>query len=100
MSLSSLLSVGAAGLAAILSIIMLVKGGTNLALQSELQTRTQVIQTQQQEIELQKQQFQAQQQQINTAQQLAQQQGPQVIGSLKVAAMRSNNAKILAMLAK
>ena len=34
------------------------------------------------------------------ATQLAQQQGPQVIASLKIAGMRTNNAKIFALLAK
>ena len=58
MSIPSLFSISAAGIAALLSIIMLVQGGSNLSLQSDLQKRTQEIQTQQQEVQLQQQRLQ------------------------------------------
>ena len=89
-----------ASLAAVLSVVMFFQGGTNLALQTDLQTRTQEIQTQQQEVQTQQQEIQQRQQRVNTATQLAQQQGPQVIGSLKYVGMRGNNAKVFALLAK
>ena len=100
MSISSLASVVTASLAAVLSVVMFFQGGTNLALQTDLQTRTQEIQTQQQEVQTQQQEIQQRQQRVNTATQLAQQQGPQVIGSLKYVGMRGNNAKVFALLAK
>jgi hypothetical protein len=100
MSIPSLFSISAAGIAALLSIIMLVQGGSNLSLQNDLQKRTQEIQTQQQEVQLQQQKLQAAQQLVTNANQLAQQQGPQVINALKIVGMRSNNPKIFALLAK
>lgn len=100
MSIPSIASIATAALAALLSIIMFFQGGTSLTLQTELQTRTQEIQTQQQEVQIQKEELQLRQQRVTTATQLAQQQGPQVIASLKVAGMRSENAKIFALLAK
>ena len=100
MNFASILSLGASGLAALLSLIMLFRGGSNLTLQSELQKRTQDIQTQQQEIEQQKQIMQRQQETVNTAQQLAQQAGPQVIANLKIAGTRSKNQEIFLLLTK
>ena len=100
MSIPSLASVVTAGIAALLSIVMFFQGGTSLALQTDLQKRTQEIQNQQQEVQRQQKDLQERQQKVSTAQQLAQQQGPQAIASLKVAGMRSNNAKIFALLAK
>jgi cell division protein FtsL len=100
MSISSILSISASAIAAVLGVVMLVQGGSSLSLQTELQKRTQEIQTQQQEISLQQQELQARQQRVNTATQLAQQLGPQVISSLKVVGMRSNNAKVFALLTK
>ena len=100
MSIPSIASVAAASIAALLSIVLFFQGGSNLALQTELQKRTQDIQTQQQEVQLQQQELQLRQQRLNTVTQLAQQQGPQVIASLKVAGMRGNNAKLFALLAK
>ena len=100
MSIPSIASVVAAAIAALLSIVMFFQGGNSLNLQTELQKHTQEIQTQQQEVQLQQQELQLRQQKLNTATQLAQQQGPQVIASLKVAGMRSNNAKIFALLSK
>jgi hypothetical protein len=100
MSPPAIASTATAALMALLSLIVFFRSGSNLTLQSELQKRSQDIQTQQQEIELQKQQIQAMQQQVNTATQLQQQLGPQVIGSLKIVGMRSNNARIFALLAK
>ena len=100
MSIPSIASVLAAAIAALLSIVMFIQGGSSLALQTDLQKKTQEIQTQQQEVQLQQQELQLRQQRLNTVTQLAQQQGPQVIASLKVAGMRSNNAKIFALLTK
>jgi preprotein translocase subunit SecF len=100
MSPPAIASTATAALMALLSLIVFFRSGNNLSLQSDLQKGTQDIQTQQQEIELQKQQIQAMQQQVNTATQLQQQLGPQVIGSLKIVAMRSSNARIFALLAK
>ena len=100
MSIPSLFSVLAAAMAALLSIVMFFQGGSSLSLQTDLQKKTQEIQTQQQEVQLQQQELQGRQQKLNTTTQLAQQQGPQVIASLKVAGMRSNNAKIFALLTK
>ena len=100
MSIPSLASVVTAGIAALLSIVMFFQGGTSLALQTDLQKRTQEIQTQQQEVQVQQQELQKREKSVNTAQQLAQQQGPQAIANLKVVGMRSNNAKIFALLAK
>ena len=100
MSIPSIASVVAATLAALLSIIMFFQGGASLSLQTDLQKHTQEIQTQQQEVQLQQQELQMRQQRLNTVTQLAQQQGPQVIASLKVAGMRSNNTKIFALLTK
>ena len=100
MTFPSLLSVAASGIALVLSGVMFVQGGSNSALQTELQKRTQDIQAQQQEIQLQQQQAQGLQQKVDTATKLAQQLGPQVIGSLKIVAIRSNSAKIHALLAK
>ncbi len=79
---------------------MFFQGGSSLTLQTDLQKRTQEIQTQQQEVQSQQQELQKRQNTVDTAKQLAQQQGPQAIASLKVAGMRSNNAKIFALLAK
>src|SRR4029453_5578813 len=95
MSIPSLFSISAAGIAVLLSIIMLIQGGSNLSLQSDLQK-----QTQEQEVQLQQQRLQAAQQVVAQANQLAQQQGPQVINALKIVGMRSNNPKIFALLAK
>ena len=100
MSIPSLFSVLAAAIAALLSIVMFFQGGSSLSLQTELQKKTQENQTQQQEVQLQQQELQGRQQKLNTTTQLAQQQGPQVIASLKVAGMRGNNAKIFALLTK
>ena len=100
MSIPSIASVAAAGIAALLSIIMFFQGGSGLTLQTKLQKRTQEIQTQQQDVSTQQQELQGRQQRLDKVTQLAQQQGPQVIASLKVAGMRSNNAKIFALLAK
>jgi 7-keto-8-aminopelargonate synthetase-like enzyme len=100
MSPPAIASTAIAALMALLSLIAFFRTGSNLTLQTELQKRTQDIQTQQQEIEQQKQQIQLMQQQVNTATQLSQQLGPQVIGSLKIVAMRGNNARIFALLAK
>ena len=100
MSIPSIASVVAAAIAALLSIVMFFQGGSSLALQTDLQKHTQEIQTQQQEVQLQQQELQLRQQKLNTTTQLAQQQGPQVIASLKIAGMRSNNAKIFALLTK
>ena len=100
MSIPSLSSVLAAAIAALLSIVMFFQGGSSLALQTELQKHTQEIQTQQQEVQLQQQELQGRQQKLDKTTQLAQQQGPQVIASLKVAGMRGNNAKIFALLTK
>ncbi len=100
MSIPSIASVVAAVIAALLSIVMFFQGGSSLALQTDLQKHTQEIQTQQQEVQLQQQELQLRQQKLNTTTQLAQQQGPQVIASLKIAGMRSNNAKIFALLSK
>ena len=100
MSIPSIASVVTAAIAALLSIIMFFQGGNSLALQTDLQKHTQEIQTQQQEVQLQQQELQLRQQKLNTTTQLAQQQGPQVIASLKIAGMRSNNAKIFALLTK
>jgi hypothetical protein len=100
MSIPSIASIATAALAAVLSIVMFFQGGTSLALQTELQTRTQDIQTQQQEVQIQREELQLRQQRVTTASQLAQQQGPQVIASLKIAGMKSENAKIFALLAK
>lgn len=100
MTLPSLLSIGSSALALVLSGVMFVQGGSNSALQTELQKRTQDIQAQQQEIQLQQQQAQVLQQKVDTARKLAEQLGPQVIGSLKIVAIRSNSAKIHALLAK
>lgn len=100
MSIPSLASTATAALAAVLSVIMFIQGGSGLALQTDLQKRTQEMQTQQQEVQLQQQELQTRQQHLNQVTQLAQQQGPQVIASLKVAGMKSNNAKIFALLAK
>ena len=100
MSIPSIASVVTATIAALLSVIMFFQGGSTLALQTDLQKRTQENQTQQQEVQLQQQELQARQQRLNTVTQLAQQQGPQVIASLKVAGMRGNNAKIFALLTK
>ena len=100
MSIPSLASTATAALAAVLSVIMFIQGGSGLALQTDLQKRTQELQTQQQEVQLQQQELQTRQQHLNQVTQLAQQQGPQVIASLKVAGMKSNNAKIFALLAK
>ncbi len=100
MSIPSLASIATAALAALLSLIMLIQGGSSLALQTDLQKRTQEIQTQQQEVQLQQQELQMRQQRLNSVTQLAQQQGPQVIASMKVVGMRGNNAKIFAILAK
>ena len=100
MSIPSLASTATAALAAVLSVIMFIQGGSGLALQTDLQKRTQELQTQQQEVQLQQQELQTRQQHLNQVTQLAQQQGPQVIASLKVAGMKSDNAKIFALLAK
>ena len=100
MSIPSIASVLAAAIAALLSIVMFFQGGSSLALQTDLQKKTQEIQTQQQEVQLQQQELQLRQQRLNTVTQLAQQQGPQVIASLKIAGMRGNNAKIFALLSK
>ena len=100
MSIPSIASVVAAAIAALLSIVMFFQGGSSLALQTDLQKHTQEIQTQQQEVQLQQQELQLRQQKLNTTTQLAQQQVPQVIASLKIAGMRSNNAKIFALLTK
>ncbi len=100
MTLPSLLSVVASAIALVLSSVMFVQGGSNSALQTELQKRTQDIQSQQQEIQLQQQQAQILQQKVDTATKLARDLGPQVIGSLKIVAIRSNSAKIHALLAK
>ncbi len=100
MSPPALASTAISALAALLSLIVFFRVGSNLTLQTEMQKRSQDIQTQQQELELQKQQLQAMQQQVNTATQLSQQLGPQVIGSLKIVGMRGNNARIFAMLNK
>ena len=100
MSIPSIASVVTAAIAALLSIVMFFQGGSSLALQTALQKHTQEIQTQQQEVQLQQQELQLRQQKLNTTTQLAQQQGPQVIASLKIAGMRSNNAKIFALLTK
>ena len=100
MSIPSIASVVTAAIAALLSIVMFFQGGSSLALQTDLQKHTQEIQTQQQEVQLQQQELQLRQQKLNTTTQLAQQQGPQVIASLKIAGMRSNNAKIFALLTK
>lgn len=100
MSIPSIASVVAAAIAALLSIVMFFQGGSSLALQTDLQKHTQEIQTQQQEVQLQQQELQLRQQKLNTTTQLAQQQGPQVIASLKIAGMRSSNAKIFALLTK
>ncbi len=100
MSISSIASVATAAIAALLSVIMFFQGSSSLTLQTELQKRTQEIQTQQQEVQLQQQELQKRQNTVDTAKQLAQQQGPQAIASLKVAGMRSSNAKIFALLAK
>ena len=100
MSIPSLASVVAASVAAILSVVMFFQGGTSLALQTDLQTRTREIQAQQEEVQAQMTEIQGRQQRVNTATQLAQQQGPQVIANLKVAGMRGSNAKIFALLAK
>ena len=100
MSIPSIASVVAAAIAAVLSIVMFFQGGSSLSLQTDLQKHTQEIQTQQQEVQLQQQELQMRQQRLNTVTQLAQQQGPQVIASLKVAGMRSNNTKIFALLTK
>ena len=100
MSIPSIASVVTAAIAAVLSIVMFFQGGASLSLQTELQKHTQEIQTQQQEVQLQQQELQMRQQRLNTVTQLAQQQGPQVIASLKVAGMRSNNAKIFSLLTK
>ena len=100
MSIPSISSVVAAAVAALLSIIMFFQGGGSLALQTDLQKRTQEIQTQQQEVQLQQQELQLRQQRLDTVTKLAQEQGPKVIASLKIAGMRSNNAKIFALLTK
>jgi len=100
MSPPALASTVTSALLALLSLIVFFRSGSNLTLQTELQKRTQDIQTQQQEIEMQKQQIQAMQQQVNTATQLSQQLGPQVIGSLKIVGMRGSNARIFALLSK
>ena len=100
MSISSIASVATAAIAALLSVIMFFQGSSSLTLQTELQKRTQEIQTQQQEVQLQQQELQKRQNTVDTAKQLAQQQGPQAIASLKVAGMRRSNAKIFALLAK
>ena len=100
MTFPSLLSVGSSGIALLLSAVMFVQGGSNSALQTELQKRTQDIQAQQQEIQLQQQQAQGLQQRVETAKKLAEQLGPQVIGSLKIVAIRSNSVKIRDLLAK
>ena len=100
MSIPSLASTVAAAIAALLSIVMFFQGGSSLALQNDLQKRTQELQTQQQEVQLQQQELQTRQARVNQITQLAQQQGPQAINSLKVAGMKGNNAKIFALLAK
>jgi hypothetical protein len=100
MSPPAIASTAAAAIVALLSLIVFFRVGSNLTLQSELQKRTQDIQTQQQEIELHKQQLQAMQQQVNTATQLQQQLGPQVIGSMKVVGMRDKSDKVFALLTK
>jgi hypothetical protein len=100
MSIPSLFSISAAGIAALLSIIMLVQGGWNLSLQNDLQKRTQEIQGQQQEVQNLQGNLQRAQQLVSNANQLQQQNGPQVVNALKIVGMRSNNAKIFAMLAK
>ena len=100
MSIPSLASVVAAAIATLLSIIMFFQGGSSLSLQTELQKHTQEIQTQQQEVQLQQQELQLRQQRLNTVTKLAQEQGPQVIASLKIAALRGNNDKIYALLTK
>ena len=100
MSIPSLASVITAGLAAVLSVVMFFQGGSSLALQTDLQKRTQNVQAQQQEVQTQQQEIQQRQQRVNTVTQLVQQQGPQVISSLKVVGMRGSNAKVLALLAK
>lgn len=100
MSIPSLASVITASLAALLSVVMFFQGATSLALQNDLQKRTQEVQAQQQQVQAQQQEIQQRQQRVNTVTQLAQQQGPQVINSLKVVGMRGNNAKVFALLAK
>jgi hypothetical protein len=100
MSIPSLFSIAAAGIAALLSIIMLVQGGSNLSLQNDLQKRTQEIQNQQQEYQVLQGNLQQAQQLVSNANQLNTQNGPQVVNALKIVGMRSNNAKIFAMLAK
>ncbi|HZJ16906.1 MAG TPA: hypothetical protein VFD27_17765 [Chthoniobacteraceae bacterium] len=100
MSIPSLFSISAAGIAAVLSIIMLIQGGSNLSLQNDLQQRTQEIQNQQQEVQNLQGNLQRAQQLVSNANQLQQQTGPQVVNALKIVGMRSNNAKIFAMLAK
>ena len=100
MSISSIASLLASSLAAVLGLVMLVQGGTSLTLQTDLQKRTQDIQTQQQEISLQQQQVQAAQQVVNTASQLTKEHGPQVINSLKIVGVRANDKKILDLLTK
>jgi hypothetical protein len=100
MSIPSIASVASAAIAALLSIIMFFQGGTSLTLQTDLQKHTQEIQTQQQEVQLQQQELQMRQQRLTTTTQLAQQQGPQVITSLKIVGMRGNNSKIFALLTK
>ena len=100
MSISSIASLVASSLAAVLGLVMLVQGGTSLTLQTDLQKRTQDIQTQQQDISLQQQQVQAAQQVVNTASQLTKEHGPQVINSLKIVGVRANDKKILDLLTK
>src|SRR5678815_2102854 len=100
MSIPSLFSISAAGIAAVLSVIMLIQGGSNLSLQNDLQQRTQEIQNQQQEVQNLQGNLQRAQQLVSNANQLQQQTGPQVVNALKIVGMRSNNAKIFAMLAK
>ena len=100
MSIPSIASVVTAAIAALLSIIMFSQGGGSLALQTDLQKHTQEIQTQQQEVQLQQQELQLRQQRLNTVTKLAQEQGPQVIASLKIAAQRGNNDKIYGLLTK
>ena len=100
MSPPAIASTAISALVALLSLIVFFRVGSNLTLQTELQKRTQDIQTQQQEVELQKQQLQAMQQQVNTATQLSQQLGPQVVGSCKIIGIRDKNARLLAMLSK
>lgn len=100
MQISGLLSVISTALSLVLSLWLFINTGSNNRQQSDVMRASQEINTQNQELQLQQQTLQGQQQVINTATALQEKLGPAVIQELGAVGLKTQNARILALLAK